>query len=184
MTSYTDDFTGNSIAAGANAAKPGNYFFVNPKPQEYCSAVWAVWDAEKRAFYVPAHDGNNNREDFDGGFIINLGYNEGDIQDEKDLVDQKMYNFTAIVKKFMQMAPRHRVNANTKVTSDQYTVYPLELNKGSVVTSVSDVQAPKTVQHVRYYNLAGIESSEPAPGLNIVVTTYTDGTTQTAKVMK
>ena len=184
MTSYTDDFTGNSIAAGANAAKPGNYFFVNPKPQEYCSAVWAVWDAENWAFYVPAHDGNNNREDFDGGFIINLAYNEGDIQDKKDLVDQKMYNFTAIVKKSMQMAPRHRVNANTKVTSDQYTVYPLELNKGSVVTSVSDVQAPKTVQHVGYYNLAGIETSEPQAGLNIVVTTYTDGTTQTAKVMK
>ena len=31
---------------------------------------------------------------------------------------------------------------------------------------------------------AGIETSQPQPGLNIVVTTYTDGTTQAAKLIK
>ena len=42
----------------------------------------------------------------------------------------------------------------------------------------------KTVKSVRYYNIAGIESNQPLDGVNIVVTTYTDGTTATSKLMK
>ena len=41
----------------------------------------------------------------------------------------------------------------------------------------------KTVAGVRYFNVAGQEMQE-ANGLTIVVTTYTDGTTSTVKVMK
>ena len=41
----------------------------------------------------------------------------------------------------------------------------------------------KTVAGVRYFNAMGQEMQE-ANGLTIVVTTYTDGTTSTAKVMK
>ena len=41
----------------------------------------------------------------------------------------------------------------------------------------------KTVANVRYFNAAGQEMSQPN-GLTIVVTTYTDGTTNAAKVMK
>ena len=51
-------------------------------------------------------------------------------------------------------------------------------------TSVKDVNADKTVAGVRYVNLAGMTSSEPFDGVNIVVTSYTDGTTSTAKVIK
>ena len=51
-------------------------------------------------------------------------------------------------------------------------------------TSVKDVNADKDVAGVRYVNLAGMTSSEPFDGVNIVVTSYTDGTTSTAKVIK
>lgn len=49
-------------------------------------------------------------------------------------------------------------------------------------TSVEDV-ALGQVKHVSYVNLAGVESETPFSGVNIVVTTYTDGTTSTTKQM-
>lgn len=51
-------------------------------------------------------------------------------------------------------------------------------------TAIEDVNANKTVVSKRYFNIAGVETSEATQGVNIVVTTYTDGTTNTAKVLK
>ena len=51
-------------------------------------------------------------------------------------------------------------------------------------TAIEDINADKTVANVSYYNLAGQQSAEPVDGVNIVVTTYTDGTRTTAKVIK
>lgn len=51
-------------------------------------------------------------------------------------------------------------------------------------TGVEDVQANKTVAGVKYVNLAGQMSETAFSGVNIVVTTYTDGTTSTVKVIK
>ena len=45
---------------------------------------------------------------------------------------------------------------------------------------VDDIAAP-AVQSVKYVNLAGMESDKPFAGLNIVVTTLTDGSRRTAK---
>ena len=44
--------------------------------------------------------------------------------------------------------------------------------------------AQKTVNNVKYYNVAGMESNVPFDGVNIKVTTYNDGTTSTCKVIK
>ena len=44
--------------------------------------------------------------------------------------------------------------------------------------------AQKTVNNVKYYNVAGMESNVPFEGVNIMVTTYNDGTTSTSKVIK
>ncbi len=51
-------------------------------------------------------------------------------------------------------------------------------------TGVSDLNAGKTVQSVRYYNATGIEATTPHDGINIVVTTYTDGTKAASKLLK
>ena len=53
----------------------------------------------------------------------------------------------------------------------------------SPVTGLSEMASGKTVASTRYFNAAGQEMQE-ANGLTIVVTTYTDGTTSTVKVMK
>ena len=50
-------------------------------------------------------------------------------------------------------------------------------------TGLSEMTGSKTVAGVRYFNAMGQEMQE-ANGLTIVVTTYTDGTTSTVKVMK
>ena len=53
----------------------------------------------------------------------------------------------------------------------------------SPATGLSEMNADKAVAGVRYFNMAGQEMQE-ANGMTIVVTTYTDGTTSTVKVMK
>ena len=127
-----------------------------------------------------------NKYDFDGMFTIALDYNEGDVRATSQLTDQAMYAFPAIVKKqaaTSSTAPR-KVAAKTGSTQSEYVVYPLEINASSVVTAVSDVHSAKTVERVSYYNVAGARIAAPQPGVNIVVTTYTDGTTRTAKLLK
>ena len=50
-------------------------------------------------------------------------------------------------------------------------------------SAVDEVNDGKTVASVRYFNAAGQEMSQPS-GLTIQVTTYSDGTTSAAKVIK
>ncbi|MBR1552027.1 MAG: hypothetical protein IJ632_06875 [Muribaculaceae bacterium] len=51
-------------------------------------------------------------------------------------------------------------------------------------TAVEDNVASKAVATERYYNLAGQQADKAFDGLNIVVRTYTDGTTQAVKVIR
>lgn len=51
-------------------------------------------------------------------------------------------------------------------------------------TGVADNVAAKTVASVKYYNMAGVEASEPFAGVNVVVTTFTDGSKTVAKAVK
>ena len=49
---------------------------------------------------------------------------------------------------------------------------------------MKDVTTAKEVAGVKYYNIAGVESAQPFDGINVVVTTYTDGSKTTTKVVK
>lgn len=51
-------------------------------------------------------------------------------------------------------------------------------------TAVSDQLAPKTVASVEYVNMAGQKSDTAFDGINVMVTRYTDGTTNSVKVVK
>ncbi|MBR5169039.1 MAG: choice-of-anchor J domain-containing protein [Muribaculaceae bacterium] len=66
-----------------------------------------------------------------------------------------------------------------KLPSDEIA-YEFVLSK---MTGVLEVVGGKQVANVRYFNAMGQEMQE-ANGMTIVVTTYTDGTTNTVKVMK
>lgn len=50
--------------------------------------------------------------------------------------------------------------------------------------AVENVNAGKAVAGVKYYNVAGVAADEAFEGVNIVVTTYADGTQNVVKVVK
>lgn len=190
MTTYSTDGTGNKVEDAAG----NTYYFMNPKDGEWAIVAWAVWDKATQAFYVPAKDDEGtNAHGFAGGFKVDLCYNEGDITnverlDEQSDKGQNVYTFPALIVKntaTSASAPRRAaIKPDTRKLSPTYTVYPLSLSAGSVVTGVSTVDQAKTVSSVVYYNLQGMASPTPHAGLNVVVTRYTDGSTQVAKVMR
>jgi len=51
-------------------------------------------------------------------------------------------------------------------------------------TGVNEVSGAKTLVSERYFDIRGIEYSQPVDGVNIIVRTYSDGSTQSVKVMK
>ena len=57
-------------------------------------------------------------------------------------------------------------------------------NVTDVKEIIQDVATPSTVASVRYYNLMGVESDKPFDGLNIVVTTYSDGSRTSKKILR
>ena len=66
--------------------------------------------------------------------------------------------------------------------TQRYQLYNRVALYGS--TSIVVDMAKKTINNVKYVNIAGMESNEPFEGVNIKVTTYNDGTTSTCKVIK
>lgn len=51
-------------------------------------------------------------------------------------------------------------------------------------TSVNELSGVKAVARVDYFNLAGQQIDRPSSGVTLVITTYTDGTRSTTKVIK
>ena len=176
------------------------YFFVTPKPQEFAKITWAVYGGDN-AFYVPKHgsyayvDGHYefmNEGDLDGYFPV-----QWNLQPKpNDITVNQAYSFHAIIRLADESQTTTTGGGSTlragQPTVDykpysgtvKYVVSPIDISSANIITAVSDVTKTKTVKQVRYYNLTGIESCEPFDGVNVVVTTYTDGTKSTAKVLK
>ena len=53
-----------------------------------------------------------------------------------------------------------------------------------IPSAVNETNVAKTVVSERYYDIRGIEYSQPVEGVNIIVRTYSDGSTQSIKVIK
>ena len=49
---------------------------------------------------------------------------------------------------------------------------------------VEEIEKSKTIAGVKYYNLAGVESAEPQPGISIKVTTWSDGSRTSEKMVR
>ena len=71
-------------------------------------------------------------------------------------------------------------NSNYYITKVSHTI----VQDPTISTGVEDVDAVKTVVGVTYYNLFGVSSDRPFEGVNVVVTTYTDGTKSSMKIVK
>ena len=69
-------------------------------------------------------------------------------------------------------------------SKDLFEGYKMVVTQNSVTpTAITDVNG-KTVANVKYVNLAGMQSNVPFDGINIAVTTYTDGSKNVVKVVK
>lgn len=77
-----------------------------------------------------------------------------------------------------QSAPARRISAVADDYFTNYTVYPLQILSNS---SVSEVASGRKPIGVKYVSPSGVSSSAPHDGVNIVVTTYGDGSTTTVK---
>lgn len=168
------NINGGEGAEGIYHGEPAHYFFMNPKVQEVCEITYALWDGEK--FVVPDNDSQ-----IDGAFTVDWTLNEeGPITPTTG----EAYRFVAVVNRTQNSG---YLKSITGEPSSDFIIYPLNLdpeNNNNVITSIGGVQAGKTVTRVVYYNMMGVESDVPHPGINIVEKRYSDGSRSVEKVMK
>lgn len=96
-------------------------------------------------------------------------------EDFNGLVTVEIYLVTNDIVSISQLS-----NPNNYITKVSHTIVRDE----HIATGVEDVNAEKTVAGVIYYNLLGAASDSPFEGVNVVVTTYTDGTKSSKKILK
>lgn len=172
------NFMGESRVKGTNPAYTSSYYFATPKANEYANVVWAVYNSNDGAFYLPSHTGSINVQEFKAAFNVDYSLNS---VDKPELEDNKVYSFEALVK---EVAVPTTDAKSTSDASTKFVVYPLNLDADKVATGVNDVNSAKEVKGVSYFNMMGVESAQPFDGVNIMVTTYTDGTQSAAKVLR
>ena len=181
------NFMGESSVKGNNTAYTSSYYFATPKANEYANVVWAVYNGTDGAFYLPSHTVSINVQGFKAAFYIDYSLNS---VDKPTLTDGEVYSFEALVKEVAvattdaKSAPRKTAYDSTVAPSTKFVVYPLDLDANKVATGVNDVNSAKEVKGVSYFNMMGVESAQPFDGVNIMVTTYTDGTQSATKVLR
>lgn len=176
------NFMGESSVKGNNTAYTSSYYFATPKANEYANVVWAVYNGTDGAFYLPVHQGSANAQEFKAAFKVDYSLNSNVAP---QLTDGAVYSFEALVKEVATTNAKSAPAYDATVTpSTKYVVYPLNLDADKVATGVNDVNSAKEVKGVSYFNMMGVESAQPFDGVNIMVTTYTDGTSSTAKVLR
>lgn len=172
------NFMGESHVNGNNSAYTSSYYFATPKANEYANVVWAVYNATDGAFYLPSHTGSINVQEFKAAFNVDYSLNS---VDNPELTSGAVYSFKALVK---EVAVPTTDAKSTSDASTKFVVYPLDLDANKVATGVNDVNCAKEVKGVSYFNMMGVESAQPFDGVNIMVTTYTDGTSSATKVLR
>lgn len=182
-----DNLTLNGEAENYPVSETVNdYYFLNPKVQEYAYVTWAQWDRANSKFVIPA--GLNN--DLDGAFYIGgWDYNikEGNlVMDALDADGNqgKLYNFHFIVRRTTDAYGAKKTLSFREDAPSIIEAWPIDLTENSYITAITTVDTEAQVVGVEYVNLAGMRSGKPWQGVNIVVTRYSDGTRTTTKVVK
>ncbi len=179
------------------------WFFVKPKNLEYCNIHWAVYNGDNM-FYVPKNSS------WPGSFKVNMALWEQQTDDNSVTADSEFqvghaYEFPAII----QFSVDYQVGLNIDPGFDgdftygmpglknfevgqagtlpegyrNVVVYPLRKTQ-EVITAIDEVDATRgEAESVQYYDLQGRMSNAPLKGVNIKVTTYSDGTTTREKVL-
>ncbi len=153
----------NFMPKSSHSTDHHNFFFAAPQAYEVAQIIWAQWDDVNKTFIVPPGSG------FTGSITADFSLYNGSYT----LTEGNQYKFLALIEK----------SQNTKDASNLYKVYPLEGLTDVTPTGVQNVTTQGEVINVRYYNLAGVASDQPFDGINIVVTTFSDGSKQAVKVL-
>ena len=143
-----------------------DYFFIEPKPQEYVKVWWALYDANNHFTIV-------TDSKFKGSFNADRSLYPGVWEDDFEIGNA--YNFHAIV--------RYVASSKDDPVEGNYMVFPLE-GGNDIVTGISNITSNGEVASVTYVNMLGIESSTPFKGINIVVKRYTTGETVVTKQLR
>ena len=156
------------------------YFFFRPQACEVAHIMGAIYKGNG-TFEVPT------RQTLPSGTTINGAGLSGTITVNLDGVSG--YNAGSNVYEFDALITRNSggSGAPRRIAGDgNYTITALTDGAGGhdVSTDVVEKPASTEVASVRFMNLAGQVSSQPFTGLNIVVTTMTDGSVTTKKVFK
>lgn len=165
-------------------------YFMNPKIMEVAH-LWGVWcgsGSDKFSIYTVGMENNEtvNAWDLHGAVdVISWKYNNkgGGEYSQPYLEDATAQDFHAVIVR------KNRGNSlmagvNNDPSSSEYGIYPLDLPEGGHPTAVREVNAGKQVLSIRYYNVMGVEATQPFDGVNIIVTRYTDGSSSAIKVIK
>lgn len=144
-----------------------DWFFMRPRVQEFAEVWYAKWDGEK--FVMPDED-DAPGELWMKDNLSGVGPVKGTIYKLEGFIENKVNGSGA-------GAPRRAPS-----TGGGYSI-SITAADGEVLTAVDDVKVERQAVGVRYVNLQGAQSAKPFDGINIVVTTYSDGTTSTTKVL-
>ncbi len=165
-----------------------NYFFVMPKPQEYARLMWMEYynedesdDANAR-FITPSYEQNSK---YNTANLVGEAWIDNSLND--DYANGKRYTHTNVYSDFnaiVQRTGNTSRKAATTGTASSYVVLPLSIPQGNVVTGVTTVAGERTAVSVQYVSLTGNVSSQPLQGVNIVVTTWSDGSRTSTKVVR
>ncbi len=188
---------------GSQTADNGkNYFFMQPRPMEIVHLTWAVWDKNAQAFVIPQSQTVNgvtyNEAGLHGGVRADFSLCGTDLYltnggakltaADMDAYHGQAFSFRALVKRATSSSPAPRrantINGDVSQISNDWVLCPLDLdpdNANQIVTGVKQVTTDARVVGVEYVNAAGLRSTRPWKGVNIVVTRYDNGTTQTSK---
>ncbi len=170
------------------AAEDDGWFFVKPRISEFCKIRWAVYDAATDAFYTPeSTGGDQGTNGANIGGCLKIGQDLRAVQDA--FIDGAAYKMTAIIHNTEASYPgrsavARRIGVNKDITSsDGIDLILLTAETSTTITGVDDIDAVREPVNVRYINLQGMQSQKPFDGVNIVITTYSDGTSTTSKVL-
>jgi len=177
----------------ANFVEQNEFYFVEPKTQEYAKLDWAVVtnvsdDGKTATLVVPATEEAINGYGISGAVKVYLvdGYWSGDgVLSASTIIN----NGLVIVKTLSEenAAPMRRISGSDSEPTGAKGVYLLggEISPLGEFTEISDLtQTGATVVSIRYYDLNGRVSATPHQGVNIVEIRYDDGSRDVKKVLK
>ena len=144
--------------------------------------VWRVNSDNSETMLTPDLFAGNTNPNVTNNYLFSESADHGQLQ-VKDLFIGDVLNNNS--KKTVNYIVRFYCRGNGSNSADYYVSerkFSVTFSQNTV-TGLSTVSSNEQVQSVRYYNLQGMESDSAFSGLNIVVTTYTNGRTTTEKRM-